>query len=51
LYTKCQPEASLGGKDLGVHGRIILKLILEKEDVRMDTGFKLLRVGSNGGLL
>jgi hypothetical protein len=35
--------------DLGIDGRIILKLILEKYDVMMSTGLIWLRIGTSGG--
>jgi hypothetical protein len=37
--------------DLGVDGRIILKLILRKNGIRRWNGFILLKIGSNGRLL
>jgi hypothetical protein len=36
---------------LGVNGRIILKRILKKENMRVSSGFILLRRESTGGLL
>jgi hypothetical protein len=37
--------------DLGVDGRIILKLILRKQSWRVWIGFIWLRIGTAGGLL
>jgi hypothetical protein len=37
--------------NLVVDGRILLKLMLKKYVVRMETGFIWLRIGSNGGIL
>ena len=36
-------------KDLGVHGKIILKWILREWDVRAWTGSNWLRIGAGGG--
>jgi hypothetical protein len=38
-------------KDLDVHARIILKWIIQKQSVRLWTGFIWLRIGSIDGLL
>jgi hypothetical protein len=38
-------------EDQGVDGRIILKWILRKHDLRVWTGFICLRIGIGGGLL
>jgi hypothetical protein len=38
-------------EDLGVNGKVILKLILKKKGGRMWTGFIWLRIGTGGGLL
>jgi hypothetical protein len=36
---------------LGADGRIILKWILEKQGIKLGTGFKWFKIKSNGGLL
>jgi hypothetical protein len=38
-------------KNLGVDGRIILKLMIKKWDGRLWTGFICLRIRTSGGLL
>jgi hypothetical protein len=38
-------------KDLGADGRIVLRWIIKKKGVRVWTGFKWLRIGTDGGLL
>ena len=40
-----------GKEDQGVDGRIILRSILRKWDVRAWTGLSWLRIGTGGGLL
>jgi hypothetical protein len=37
-------------EDLNVDARIILKCIIEKQDVKVRTGINWLRIWSNGGL-
>jgi hypothetical protein len=37
-------------EDLGVHGVTTLEWMLRKHGIRMQNGFKWLRVGSSGGL-
>jgi len=36
--------------DLGIGGRITLRWLLEKRNVRMWIGFNSLRIGTSGGL-
>jgi hypothetical protein len=54
MHTKFQSENRkerdhLGG--LGIHGRIILKWILKKQNVRMRTRVHLIEVRTSGGFL
>jgi hypothetical protein len=46
-----ESEAKKYLEDLGINGRIILKLILGKHGWRVWIGFIWLRIGTNGGLL
>ena len=46
-----KPEEKYHLKDTGVDGRIILKWIFRKWDVRAWTGSMYLRLGTGGGLL
>jgi hypothetical protein len=45
------PKGRVNSKDLGVNGRIILKLILEISGGRLWTGIIWLRILTSGGLL
>jgi hypothetical protein len=36
---------------VAVNGRMVIKLILKKQDGRVWTGFVWLKIGSSGGLL
>jgi hypothetical protein len=38
-------------EDLGVNGRIILKCILAKKSVRLNTGYIWLKIRTGGGIL
>jgi hypothetical protein len=38
-------------EDLGSNGRVMFKCILKTDDIRMWTGFILLRIEAGGGLL
>jgi hypothetical protein len=38
-------------ENLGIHGKLILRWILRKQDVRAWTGFVWHMIGSSGGLL
>jgi hypothetical protein len=54
MHTKFWSENLAGrehSEDLGVDGRIILELILEKLDGRVWTGCLWLRIGTSGRLL
>jgi len=54
MYTKFQSERLKGkeySKELRTDGKIILKLILDKQGGKMLTGFIWLRIGASGGLL
>jgi len=42
---------NLNGRDLAVQGKMTLKEIFKKQDVRACTGFKWLSIGSNGNQL
>jgi hypothetical protein len=44
----CKGRACL--RDLGVHGRVIFKWILEKYDMMVVSGLKWLRIGVSGRL-
>jgi hypothetical protein len=49
-YTQCWYENPKEGdylEDLGVYGRIILKLTLKKQDDRMCTGLIWLNIGTS----
>jgi hypothetical protein len=47
--NSCNRRDKLG--DLGIDGSIILKWTLEKQYVRLWTGFIWLMIGTSGGLL
>jgi hypothetical protein len=54
MHTKFLSEYLKGGNDwdeISVGGRIILKLILKKEDLRILIGLICLRLGTSGGFL
>jgi hypothetical protein len=44
-------DKKTSGKDLGVDGRIILKLIMNKQDGRTWTVFIWFRIGTSGEIL
>jgi hypothetical protein len=46
-----KPEGKRPLKDRGVHGRIILKVFLNKWDMKVWIGLIWLRIQSSGGLL
>jgi hypothetical protein len=46
-----KPEGKNHLEDLGIDGKVILKCILKKQDVRMGTKFIFLGIGTSGMLL
>jgi hypothetical protein len=44
-----KPKGKIHLRDLGVDGRIMLKRVLKKQNVRMQTGFSYLRQGPVAG--
>jgi hypothetical protein len=54
MCTKFWPENLTGGRlseDLGVVGKIIFEMILEKQGRKVWTGVIWLRIGTSSGLL
>jgi hypothetical protein len=45
------PKGRGNMEDLVIDGRMILRRILQKQDVRVWTGFVWLRIGISGGLV